>query len=103
VFTEPFPGSGRLSLLIKNLLVSNGRRSLSVLRRCLETNVVSEPITSNICFSGCTALSLSKYAKIFMKNPTDGVNSLLSILHFAKICQMVEKSLGLGKGEHTIS
>jgi hypothetical protein len=32
--------------------------------RCLETNVVSEPFTSNGCFSGSTVLALSKYVTI---------------------------------------
>jgi hypothetical protein len=32
--------------------------------RCLETNVVSEPIAINCCFSGPTILALTKYATI---------------------------------------
>jgi hypothetical protein len=54
VFTEPFSSSGRLFLLIKNLLPNNDVRG-----RCLETNV-SEPFASNGCFSGSTVLALSK-------------------------------------------
>jgi hypothetical protein len=42
-FTDPFHSSGR----------------------CLETNVVSEPVTSNGRFFGSTALGLSKDATIF--------------------------------------
>jgi hypothetical protein len=60
VFTEPFPSSGRLFLLIKNLLPRNGRRSVLFRGRCLEANVVSEPFARNGCFSGYTVLALNK-------------------------------------------
>jgi hypothetical protein len=33
---------------------------------CQKMNVVSEPFSSNGCFSGSTVLDLSKYAAIFM-------------------------------------
>jgi hypothetical protein len=60
VFTNPFPSSGRIFLLIKNLLRRSGRRSV-VCFFCLETNVVSEPFASNGCFYRFTILALSKY------------------------------------------
>jgi hypothetical protein len=56
VFIETFPKSGRLFLLIKNLLPSNGRLSLFIRGRCQETNAVSEPFASNGFFSGSTLL-----------------------------------------------
>jgi hypothetical protein len=40
------------------------RRNLFVCDHCLETNVVSEPFTSNGCFSGSTVLVLCKYATV---------------------------------------
>jgi hypothetical protein len=64
VFTEPFPRSRRIFLLIKNLLPSNKRRTVVFRSRCLEKNVVSEPFTSNGCFSDSTVLALSKYVTI---------------------------------------
>jgi hypothetical protein len=64
VFTEPFPSSGRLFLFIKNLLPSNGCRSVVFRGRCLERNVVSEPFASNGCFSDSTVLAWSKYATV---------------------------------------
>jgi hypothetical protein len=58
VFTEPFPSSGRLFLLIKTLFCC------LFTGRCLEMKVVSEPFTSSGCFSDSTVLALSKYALI---------------------------------------
>jgi hypothetical protein len=55
-------------LLIKNLLLGNGRRSVVLFRDLLlETNVVSEPFAINGCFCGFTVLASSKYATIYIR------------------------------------
>jgi hypothetical protein len=59
LLNEPFPSSGHLFLLIKNLLPNNRHRYV-VFYRCLETNVVLEPFAGNGCFSGSTVLALEK-------------------------------------------
>jgi hypothetical protein len=57
------PGSGRVYLLIKNL-PSNGRHSVFCFEALPRNNDVSEPFSSNGCFSGSAFLALSKYATI---------------------------------------
>lgn len=39
---------------------------MCLLSSCLETNVVSELLTSNSCFSGSTVLASSKYVTIYI-------------------------------------
>jgi hypothetical protein len=45
-------------------LRSSGCLSRLFRRRCIETNVVSEPFASNDCFSAPTVLALRKYATL---------------------------------------
>jgi hypothetical protein len=64
VFTELFPGSGRLFMLTKNLLPTNGRRSIFGFAALPRKDVVSDSFSSNGRFSDSTILALSKYCTI---------------------------------------
>jgi hypothetical protein len=65
VFAEPLRFSGRPFLLIRNLLSSNGRRSVMFRGHSLVTNVL-KPFSINGCFSGFTVLTLSICATIYV-------------------------------------
>jgi hypothetical protein len=49
---------------VSNSTSTVARRNLFVCDLSVETNVVSEPLASNGCFSGSTILALSKYSTI---------------------------------------
>jgi hypothetical protein len=88
------PYSGRLILLIKNLLPSNGRRSVVCFAAVARNERVSKPFAKNGCFSGCTVFALSKYATIctMEKTRTSQVYIVTTVLSVVKllICREIE-------------